>query len=162
MGQDFQKRYNERARYLEGVRYRNATVDGREDYDFEQHLAPKMRGTYEGQALIDRWRKECFNPNYLAELEFQVADLAELAAWEQEENERFRKRNGLPPSPAARRAAIEAKRAARTAANDEPPTLPELPADDAEETTTATTATERDDLTLFGSLKRVQQVKPLR
>jgi hypothetical protein len=153
MGQDFQKRYKQRAIYLETVRHHRAIVAGREDYDFSKHVPKKMRGTHEGQALIDKWRWEIFFPGYFEKLEYEVDDLAELAAWEKNDDERFRRKNRLPPSPEARRAAINAKRAASAAADDEPPPLPPPPADAAE-------PLQRDEITLFGSLRKVQQVKP--
>ncbi len=164
MGDDLRKKYKKRAAYLETVRRHRAIVGGRQDYDFTQHLAPSLRGTYEGQALLDKWHRECFVPDFLAALEYEVDDLAELAAWEKDDNERFRKRNRLPPSPETRRAAIEAKRAARAAVIDEPPSLlPTNDADDAEETTSASTApTERDEITLFGSVRKVKPVEPLK
>jgi hypothetical protein len=154
MGQDFQKRYDERAKYLDKVRQRNAIVAGRKDYDFTQHLPLELRGTYEGQALNDKWYRECFVPDYLANLEYEVDDLAELVAWEKSDDERFRRKNRLPPSPETRRAAIEAKRAARAAVADDPPPLPSS-ADDA----MTDSAVERDEITLFGSSRKVQQVK---
>jgi hypothetical protein len=155
MGDDLRKKYKERAAYLEKVRHHRAIVGGRQDYDFTQHLAPSLRGTYEGQALLDKWHRECFVPDFLAALEYEVDDLAELAAWEKDDNERFRKRNRLPPSLETRRAAIEAKRAA---AIDEPPSLLSTnDADDAEETTSASTApTEREEITLFGCVRKVK------
>jgi hypothetical protein len=125
MAHDYQKRYEERAAYLDKARQRKAIVAGRLDFDFEQRQPPHLRGTYEGQALIDKYRRECFDPDYLDKLEYEVDDLAELAAWQKDDDERFRRKNRLPPSREARRAAIEAKRAKRAAAADEPPALPQ-------------------------------------
>ncbi len=125
MAHDYQKRYEERAAYLDKARQRKVTVAGQLDFDFEKQQAPEVRGTYKGQALIDKWRRECFDPDYLDKLEYEVDDLAELAAWQKDDDERFRRKNRLPPSREARRAAIEAKRAKRAAAADEPPALPQ-------------------------------------
>jgi hypothetical protein len=160
MGKDFQKRYNERAAYRDKVRQRKVTVAGRKDFNFSKHVPPELRGTYEGQALIDKWHRECFVPDYLDKLEYEVDDLAELAAWEKNDDERFRRKNRLPPSPEARRAAIDAKRAA---AVDEPPPLPPLPADaDDAMTATAVGHLQRDEITLFGSTRPIKQVVPLK
>ncbi len=161
MGQDFQKRYDERAKYLDKVRQRNAIVAGRKDYDFTQRLPLELRGTYEGQALIDKWYRECFVPDYLDNLEYEVDDLAELVAWEKSDDERFRRKNRLPPSPETRRVAIEAKRTARAVAEDEPPSLPAT--SDADETTAAAKSQpakplQRDEITLFGSMRPIRQV----
>jgi hypothetical protein len=156
MGKDYQKRYNERAAYLETVRHHRAIVAGREDYDFSKHVPLELRGTHEGQALIDKWRWEIFFPGYFEKLEYEVDDLAELAAWQRDDDERFRRKNRLPPSAEVRRAAIDAKRAARAAAADEPPPLP-LSADDAMTDSTV----ERDEITLFGSTRPIKQVVPL-
>jgi hypothetical protein len=131
------------------VRHHRAIVAGREDYDFSKHVPKKMRGTHEGRALIDKWRWEVFSPGYFEKLEYEVDDLAELAAWEKNDDERFRRKNRLPPSPEARRAAIDAKRAA---AADEPPPLPP----DA-----AAEPVQRDEITLFGSTRPIKQVVPL-
>lgn len=160
MGKDYQKRYNERAKYLAEVQYRNSIVAGRKDYDFTQHLAPELRGTYQGQVLIKKWRWECFMPGYLDKLEFEVANLAELAAWEKNDDDRFRKRNRLPPSAETRRVAIEAKRAAQTAAKDEPPSLPALPPDNPAALQKAEPL-QRDEITLFGSTRPIKQVVSL-
>jgi hypothetical protein len=151
---DYQKRYEERAAYLEKARQRKAIVAGQLDFDFEQRQPPHLRGTYEGQALIDKYRRQCFDPNYLAKLEYEVEDLAELAAWQRDDDERFRRRNRLPPSMEARRITIEAKRAARAAAADEPPPLPPTELQPAERL-------QRDEITLFGSARPVNQVVPL-
>ncbi len=133
MAYDYQKRYNERAAYLDKARQRKAIVAGRIDFDFEGHQPPHLRGTYKGQALIDKYRRECFDPNYLDKLEYEVDDLAELAAWQKADDERFRRKNRLPPSRDARRAAIEAKRAKRATAADEPPPLPPYANEEKEE-----------------------------
>jgi hypothetical protein len=164
MAYDYQERYNERAAYLAEVRQRKAIVAGRLDFDFEKQQSPELRGTYKGQALIDRWRRECFGPNYLHKLEYEVDDLAELVAWQKADDERFRRRNGLPPSREARRAAIEAKRTARAVAEDEPPSLPDT--SDADEATAAAESQpakplQRDEITLFGSTRPIQQTVPL-
>jgi hypothetical protein len=155
MAYDYQERYNERAAYLAEVRQRKAIVAGRLDFDFEKKQAPELRGTYRGQALIDRWRRECFDPNYLHRLEYEVDDLAELVAWQKADDERFRRKNRLPPSAEARRAAIAAKRAARASAADEPPPLP-LPAN-----ADAAEPLQRGEITLFGSTHPIKQVVPL-
>jgi hypothetical protein len=155
MGKDYQKRYKQRAAYLAEVRQRKAIVAGREDYDFAKHVPLKLRGTYEGQALINKWRWEIFFPGFFEKLEYEVDHLAELAEWEKMDDERFRRKNRLPPSPEARQAAIDAKRAARAAATDEPPPLPlPLPPDAAE-------PLQRDEITLFGSTRPIKQVVPL-
>jgi hypothetical protein len=151
MAYDYQKRYEERAAYLDKARQRKAIVAGRLDFDFEQRQPRHLRGTYEGQALIDKYRRECFDPDYLDKLEYEVDDLAELAAWQKADDERFRRKNRLPPSREARRAAIEAKRAA---AADEPPALPPTELQPAE-------PLQRDEITLFGSTRPVNQVVPL-
>jgi hypothetical protein len=154
MAYDYQKRYEERAAYLDNARQRKAIVAGRLDFDFEQRQPPHLRGTYEGQALIDKYRRECFDPDYLDKLEYEVDDLAELAAWQKADDERFRRKNRLPPSLEARRIAIEAKRAARAAAADEPPALPPTELQPAE-------PLQRDEITLFGSTRPINQVVPL-
>jgi hypothetical protein len=154
MGKDFQKRYKQRAAYLETVRHHRDIVAGREDYDFSKHVPLELRGTYEGQALINKWRWEIFFPGYFEKLEYEVDDLAELAEWEKNDDERFRRKNRLPPSREARRAAIEAKRAKHAAADDEPPALPPTELQPAE-------PLQRDEITLFGSTRPVNQVVPL-
>jgi hypothetical protein len=154
MAHDYQKRYEERVAYLETVRHHRAIVAGREDYDFSKHVPLELRGTHEGQALIDKWRWEIFFPGYFEKLEYEVDDLAELAAWQRDDDERFRRKNRLPPSPEARQAAIEAKRAKRAAAADEPPALPPTELQLAK-------PLQRDEITLFGSTRPVNQVVPL-
>jgi hypothetical protein len=154
----YRQRYKKREKYLEAVRQRKAVVNGSRDYDFEQHLAIDLRGTYEGAAKIQTWQRECFDPNYLKRLEEEVEQLAALADWEETDERRWRHRNRMPPTQAELKELVAKRRTAHANVEDEPPPLPSNDTEDAT-ITQPSEPLQRDEVTLFGSLRKVQQVK---
>ncbi len=156
----YRQRYKERAEYLKKVCQHRAVVAGRIDYDFTQHLTPAARSTYEGQALIEKWRRECFDTSYFNKLEIEVETLAALADWEEADDRRWRRKNRMPPTSAELKELL-ARRTARAIIEDEPPPLPALPNDTQDDTAAAARSpADREELTLFGSLRKIQQVVP--
>jgi hypothetical protein len=156
------QRLEKRTAYLQEVIERRARVAGRQDYNFEQDLAPNERGTYPGNAKIEKWKLQCFDERRFERLVNEVDELTVRAARE-ERDERRDERKGLPQTPAQIRAEVAALQAARASAgNDEPPPLPNF----TEEATAAAARPIvpllRDELTLFGSTRKVRQVVPLK
>jgi hypothetical protein len=156
---NYRERYKERAAHLEQVRGRRAVVKGREDYNFEQHLTTELRGTYAGTARVQIWQRQCLNPHYLQQLEEHVEKLAALADWEEIEERKWRRRNRMPPTSAELQELVASRRDARAVSADEPPPLP-IYEEEAVVPAQPTNPLHRDEITLFGSARKVQQVTP--
>jgi hypothetical protein len=156
----FRQLLEKRTTYLKEVNERRARVAGRKDYDFENDLAPSERGTYASNAKIVKWKLQCFDAHRYERLVKEIDELTVRAARE-ERDERRDERRGLPQTQAQIKTEVAALRAARAAAADEPPPLPALPNDIQDETAAAARPpADREDLTLFGSLRKIQQVVP--